>query len=204
MQPEDFQAQYSVSRESFEKLKVYHALLLKWQNAINLISPKTIQESWQRHFADSAQLAQYIPDTVKSIADLGSGAGFPGLVPAIMHPDLDVHLIESDEKKAQFLRTVSRETQVYVEVHNARIEEIEGLNPDLITARALSDLSTLLRYCEIWSAGNANLKMLFLKGQAYQDEIAGARQYFTFDVEEHASQTAAESRILFISGLKPV
>lgn len=202
MQPEDFIAQFSVSRESFEKLKAYHALLLKWQKAINLISPKTIQDSWQRHFIDSAQLAEYIPDSVKTIADLGSGAGFPGLVLAIMRPDLGVHLVESDERKAQFLRTVSRETQAPVMVHNERIEKIESLKPGLVTARALADLGALFEYCEDWAMQNPDLKMLFLKGRNYAEEVAAAREIYDFDIAEHESQTSGESRILFISGLK--
>ncbi|MCB1532234.1 MAG: 16S rRNA (guanine(527)-N(7))-methyltransferase RsmG [Alphaproteobacteria bacterium] len=203
MQPEDFQQQFDVSHETFAKLQAYHALLLKWQAAINLISPKTIQESWQRHFADSAQILPYISESIKTLVDLGSGAGFPGLVIGIMRPDIEVHLIESDERKAQFLRTVSRETGAEnVTVENARIEEIEGLKPDLITARALSDLPTLLRYAEIWATDNPALEMLFLKGQSYAEEIADAQKHFGFDVKDYPSQTADEGRILFINGLK--
>ena len=98
-----------VSREMREKLEIYHRLLLKWQKAINLISPRTIQEAWIRHFADSAQLTRYIPvasDVSREssiVADLGSGAGFPGLVLAMLRDDLDIHLIESDQRKCQFL-----------------------------------------------------------------------------------------------------
>lgn len=202
MQPEDFRDQFSVSRESFERLTIYHALLLKWQKAINLISPKTVQSSWERHFADSAQMSEYIPDDVKVLADIGSGAGFPGLVLALLRPELQVHLIESDERKAQFLRTVSRETQACVVVHNERIEEIEGLSPDIVTARALADLEGLMRYCEKWSAANSDLKMLFLKGRIYADEISNAKENYDFSVEAYPSQTSDESRILFISDVK--
>lgn len=203
MQPEDFKAQFDVSRESFEKLQAYHHLLLKWQAAINLVSPKTIQESWERHFADSAQLVAHIPDHVKTIVDLGSGAGFPGLVLAIMRPDIQVHMVESDERKAQFLRTVSRETNVDAIVHNARIESVKlDFAPDLITARALSETLNLLDFCADWAADNPALQMLFLKGRSYEEEVAAARERYEFSCKAIPSQTADESRILFISDLK--
>ena len=137
-----------VPRESIEKLDTYHALLLKWQKAINLISPKTIDDAWVRHFADSAQLSGYIPEGAKTIMDWGSGAGFPAMVLAMLRPSLDVHAVESDERKCQFMRTVSRETSVPIRIHTQRIEalELDSVNPDIITARALASVSVLLDY----------------------------------------------------------
>jgi len=105
----DYFSKFDVSEEAFACLEVYHALLLKWQAAVNLVSPKTLDEAWQRHFLDSVQLLSSIDADVKTIADIGSGAGFPGLVLALCRPDLEVHLIESDMKKCQFLSTVLRE-----------------------------------------------------------------------------------------------
>lgn len=203
MQPEDFKDLYNVSRETFEKLEAYHKLLFKWQKAINLVGPKTLQDSWARHFSDSAQLHEYIPNNVSVIADLGSGAGFPGLVLAMMCPDKQVHLIESDERKAQFLRTVSRETYLQnLTVHNERIENIEGLCPDLVTARALASLDDLFAFCLPWAQQNPQLNMLFLKGRQAEEEIAAAQARYDFTCESHPSKTDSESQILFISALK--
>lgn len=204
MQP-DFQTRFGVSRETADQLAAYHALLLKWQKAINLVSNSTLEEAWERHFADSAQLAQYIPQGIKTTADLGSGAGFPGLVLAIMRPDIETHLVESDERKAQFLRTVSRETGIKVTVHDSRIEDVAArLSPDLVTARALASLDQLLGYCFSWAEKNPNLVMLFLKGQGFDAELREARKRFRFKEENHASLTSAEARILRISALSAI
>src|SRR5689334_12618331 len=105
-----------VSRETTDKLRVYHDLLIKWQNSINLISPNTVSEAWERHFLDSVQLSPLIPPTAGTLYDIGTGAGFPGLVLAILRPELPVSLIESDSKKCAFLQTVSRETGTKVTV----------------------------------------------------------------------------------------
>lgn len=106
-----------------EKFAQYEALLKKWQPAINLVSPDTLSEIRTRHIEDSAQLVDLIPAGAKTLFDLGSGAGFPGLVIAMMRPDLEVHLVESDQKKCAFLSTVSRETKTPVIIHNSRVEE---------------------------------------------------------------------------------
>ncbi len=205
MQAEEFKAQFDVSPEIFEKLEAYHRLLFKWQKAINLISSKTLQSAWGRHFSDSAQLLEYIPEDTNIVMDLGSGAGFPGLVLAIMRPDLEIHLVESDERKAQFLRTVSRETSVDVKVHNQRIESSTlGIMPDLITARALADLGTLFEYCLPWTEENPAMTMLFLKGRMAQKELLEAQKRYKFKHESHESITSAESMILLVSDLKRI
>lgn len=202
MQPKDFADQFGVSREILEKLEIYHRLLFKWQKAINLVGPKTLQDSWERHFADSAQLNQYIGTDVKTLADLGSGAGFPGLVLAIMRPEISVHLVESDERKAQFLRTVSRETSVDITVHNERIESVDlGVIPDMVSARALADLSLLFEYCVPWAQQNPALRLLFLKGREAQQEVDNAKQAFTFDYEGFPSVTSDEARLLLVTSL---
>ena len=201
---------FNVSRESIEKLEAYHALLLKWQKAINLVSPKTVDKARERHFADSVQLEQFIcqetPENVSRessiVFDLGSGAGFPGLVLAMLRPDLEVHLIESDERKCEFLRTVSRETDITVKVHTQRIEEgIEGVIPDFVTARALADLSVLMGFCQGWAEVNPNLTMLFLKGSKADLEIADAKKLYSFDVQKHTSLTDPRGSILEIKNL---
>lgn len=201
----DFFSQYDVSRESQDKLIAYHKLLFKWQKAINLVGPKTLQDSWERHFADSAQLLELIPPRAKHLIDLGSGAGFPGLVLGAMRPALQVHLVESDERKAQFLRNVSRETSVDAIVHNERIESITiDFTPDVVTARALSELVELLKFCAGWAVDNPDLKLVFLKGRRWEEEIAAAKKSFDFELEDFPSATSEESRILSITGLKVV
>ncbi len=195
----DFQIKTGCSDEVLAKLEIYHALLLKWQKAINLVSPKTIDEAWLRHFYDSAQLEPLILTSVRQIADLGSGAGFAGLVLAIMRPDIDVHLVESDERKCQFMRNVSRETQVSVTIHNGRIENVlSSLSPDLVMARALASLEQLCGFMV-----EANLSEgLFLKGRHYEEELLLARKRYSFDLESYSSQTGAESRILYLLNLR--
>lgn len=167
--PEDFLAETGVSRETLDRLQLYADLLVKWNRAINLVGPATLADLWRRHMLDSAQLLPLLPTRDElTLADLGSGAGFPGLVLALCGAG-DVHLIESDQKKATFMRQVLRETGSAATVHCERIESISGLQVDVITARALAPLSQLLAY------GAPLLKpdglCLFLKGQGVADEL---------------------------------
>ncbi len=194
-----------VPDEAQAKLETYHALLMKWQNAINLVSPKTLDEAWVRHFLDSAQVVAHIPETVQTVADFGSGAGFAGLVVAILRPDLKVSLIESDERKAQFLRTVSRETQIRVEIFAERIEAVvaRSLPPDLVMARALADLETLLGLIAPWAENNPALTGLFLKGAQWEEETQKARMLFDFQADCFQSLTAPEGRIVRVENIRP-
>ena len=193
-----------VPRESIEKLDTYHALLLKWQKAINLISPKTIDDAWVRHFADSAQLSGYIPEGAKTIMDWGSGAGFPAMVLAMLRPSLDVHAVESDERKCQFMRTVSRETSVPIRIHTQRIEalELDSVNPDIITARALASVSVLLDYVRPWVARNPDLTMVLLKGENARQEVEDAQKSFDFQAEFYPSITEPQANIVALSAIK--
>jgi 16S rRNA (guanine527-N7)-methyltransferase len=204
MQPEEFQKQFDVSRESFVKIKQYQALLVKWQKAINLVGPKTLDDAWARHFADSAQLLPKIDNNIRCLYDLGTGAGFPGLVLAILRPKIDVHLVESDERKAQFLRTVSRETSRSVAIHNERIEDLAGGPvPDMVTARALAPLFELLTYMKPWAVRNPGLEGLFLKGKNAADEVEQARIGFDFDCESTYSLTDKDAQILHLKNIRP-
>lgn len=199
---EEFQKRFDVSRETFEKLATYHTLLLKWQKAINLVSPSTLEHAWERHFADSAQLAAFISPGAATLADIGSGAGFPGLVLAAMRPDLEVHLVESDGRKCEFLKTVSRETNLRATVHNMRIEAATPhIAPDIMTARALAPLEKLLEYCAPWAAQNAALHMLFLKGSGATAEIEQARRTYSFDCEEKPDAFDPDARVLSLKNL---
>ncbi len=177
-----------VSRETIDRFAIYRDLLIRWQRRINLVGPSTIAEIEQRHFADSLQLAPLLGQT-ETIADLGSGAGFPGLILAMVLAERDggkVHLIESSGKKCAFLREVVRETglrdsTVSVEVHNGRIEHVlpeqEGVS--LITARALASLDDLLALTDGRISGRC--RALFQKGERYGEEIEIARKTWRFE-----------------------
>ncbi|MGB4107498.1 MAG: 16S rRNA (guanine(527)-N(7))-methyltransferase RsmG [Alphaproteobacteria bacterium] len=195
MSPEDFARAFNVSRETISRLQAYHDLLVKWQKAINLVSPKTLEDIWERHFADSAQLAAHIPENTK-VADLGSGAGFPGLVLAVMRPDLEIHLVESDSRKCEFLKNVSRETKTKVQVHSDRVENaLAGIGPGYITARAFAPLEELLGLIPESCRG---APLLLLKGRQALEEATAAARKFDFDMEDFSSLTDPDARILKI------
>lgn len=189
-----------------DKLDIYEGLLRKWQASINLISPTTLPDITKRHFEDSLQLMEYIPVTARRVFDFGSGAGFPGMVIAMTKPELDVHLVESDQKKASFLKTVSRETETKVTVHNCRIEELKTktpLIPDIITARALASLPRLLDYVAPWAQTNRRVILIAPKGQAAEEELEEANKNYRYDVQQFASRTEKEAQILVIKDIFP-
>lgn len=199
MLPKSHAQLFGVSHETFE---IYESCLRKWQKAINLVSPSTLNHIHERHIADSAQLVEHIPNNIKAIADLGSGAGFPGAILSLMRPDLEVHLVESDERKCQFLRTVLRETGGKATVHNDRIENMyERISPSFVTARALSSLDQLLSFCLPWSQTNPDLIMAFLKGHKYLEEIEEAQKKYNFEYEVYASKTNPDGAVIIIRNL---
>lgn len=188
-----------------EKLSLYKALLLKWSKAVNLVSPTTLKEADTRHLEDSLQLVPLIPDHTKILFDLGSGAGFPGLVLAMALPNIEVHLVESDQKKCAFLSTVSRETLTPVIIHNERIENvdrIDGAKPDVITARALASLVELIAMTELWWTDNPQLVLVFPKGAKATEEIEDARKKYAFDVSLTQSRTDDKAQILTLKNLQ--
>jgi 16S rRNA (guanine527-N7)-methyltransferase len=197
MSPEEFSRTYNVSRETISRLQIYHDLLIKWQKAINLISPKTLNDIWMRHFADSAQLSGMIPRNA-IVSDLGSGAGFPAMILAVMRPDLKITLIESDSRKCEFLKNVSRETKCAVTIYNERIEKFLGkaAAPDFITARAFASLSDIL---EAVPDNCSKATLLLLKGKTALEEVKEAKRRFNFEFEDFASQTDPGARILKVS-----
>ncbi len=191
---------FNVSRESFDRLAHYYDLLIKWQKAINLVSPASLSDAWRRHFVDSVQVLKYLPESCRSVVDLGSGGGFAGLVVALCRPDIDVHLIDSDMRKCQFLRTVSRESSAdNVTVHNDRVEiALEGLNMGIVMTRGFAGLDKILDLTAVSRENNPALSYLLLKGARYAEEIAQARQLYEFRIDAYASVTESESRILRI------
>lgn len=191
-----------VSRETIEKLEAYAALLVRWNKKINLVSPKTLDELWTRHFLDSAQLAEILP-LERRWVDLGSGAGFPGLVLALLAPPAaEFILVESDQRKATFLRTVARELGVAVTIRADRIEALPGLEADVLTSRALAPLTVLLGYAEQHLKPGG--KALFPKGATAETEIAEALENWRFCCKKHASRTDASSTILCIGDIERV
>ena len=192
----------NVSRETYEKFIIFHKTLIKWQNSINLISKNTLENIWERHFLDSAQLYKITKDFKGNIIDFGSGAGFPGLILAMMGHK-KIHLVESDQKKCTFLREVSMLSETNITVHNSRIENLEYFDVELITARALAPLNKLIDYAESFanksSTKNKPLKMLFLKGKSYRQEISNLIQKQDFSIEEFQSITDKFGKILYIN-----
>ncbi len=193
-----------LSRETEERLRAYHSLLLKWQGTINLVSPSTAAQAWDRHFVDSLQLLPHIPHAAATLYDLGSGGGFPGLVLAIARPDMVVTLVESDAKKCAFLAAVSRETGVPVRIETTRIEEAAARlpPPDLVTARALKPLPILFAMIEPWAVLKPDLVAVFPKGATSKAEIEEAKKAgFLFHMEQAVSETDPEARILTVKNL---
>lgn len=196
----------SVSRETMARLKCYEALLRKWNPAINLVARSTLDGIWERHFRDSIQVFDLAPPSARHWADLGSGGGFPGLVAAILaadeRPDLRVTLVESDLRKAAFLTTVARETGLAATVLPKRIEDLEPLAADVLSARALAPLDRLLAHAErhLAPAGIA----IFPKGAAWREELRLALEHWRFSYENSVSVTDPDATVLTIGGISRV
>lgn len=190
----------NVSRETQDALDRYADLLIKWNPKINLVAASTLKDARRRHFQDSLQVASLRPKAAKNWVDLGSGGGFPGAVVAIVHkPDLDVTLVESDMRKATFLRTVSRETKTPFTVLSKRIEDIPPLQADVVSARALAPLPLLLMYAHqhMTATGTA----LFPKGETWREEVADAQKQWRFSLDTHTSTTNPNAVILEIGDI---
>lgn len=192
-------SEHNVSRETVDKLHLYHQLLLKWQPKINLVSPSTIKNAISRHFLDSAQLFPLLSSPEKLIFDFGSGAGFPGLVLSLMGAS-QIHLIESDQRKSAFLSEVIRQTDSSAKVFNQRIESLplKG-QAAVVTSRACASLQQLFAYAEPLLAEQG--ECLFLKGRNVEAEIADAQRDWVFHVEQRPSMTDEDGCILRITGL---
>ena len=182
MTPAEFAAGQNVSRETMSRLETYLAALEKWNKAINLVGKSSLEDPWRRHFLDSAQLLDLIPENSRTVLDVGSGAGFPGLVLAILGEGrLKVDLCESDGRKATFLREVARLTETEVTVNSQRIEDIEVFPVDVITARALAPIATILKLCEDFIGQETQL--LLLKGTQTHNELTEAEKSWNIRAE---------------------
>jgi 16S rRNA (guanine527-N7)-methyltransferase len=193
-----------VSRETVDRLVILVDLLQRWQSRINLIGPSTVEDVWSRHIRDSLHVYHTQPTPFRW-ADLGSGAGFPGVVTAICLAEQDrghVHLIESNSKKAAFLRAAIQATGARASVHPERIEaaSLKIERPDAVSARALASLSDLLQLTEAWISDGT--VAYFHKGRDYRNEVDAARGAWDFDLVEHKQDRSDESVLLEISGLR--
>ena len=202
MTPKEFQGAVQISNEALERFVLYANLLRRWQKEINLIGPATISNLWFRHFFDSAQLFPLIPRDAQLLIDIGSGAGFPGLVLALLFEDQErpiINLVEANHRKAQFLAEAMRITGVHAIIHRRRIESIYDLKGDVVTARACAPLKKLFGYAHpvLVSRGTC----LFLKGQNFQEELTESEKTWKMKVTITESLTNDTGVILTVKNL---
>ena len=202
--PEDFARAAGVSAEILRKLRIYDEVLVDWNTRHNLISRSTVADRWRRHFLDSAQIHAALAPGAKTLVDLGSGAGFPGLVLAALGEPggLQVTLVESIKKKAVFLSTAIEAMGLrHVAVIPERLESVRLSKPDAITARALASLPKLLDYAH--EIAGQNTVCYFLKGQDVGAELTEATKYWNIEVDQLPSLTAPEARLLIVRRFAP-
>lgn len=194
-----------VSRETLQRLEIFESLIAKWNPRINLVSKNSLPDLRTRHITDSMQIYRMAP-LAQNWADLGSGGGFPGLIVAILAadeaPELKVTLVESDTRKVAFLRTAAREVGANCTILAKRIERLDPLCQDIISARALAPLNVLLSYAERHLAFGGTA--LFAKGISWQKELDFARQQWRFDLDMIESQTMPGAAILKLKGVSRV
>ncbi|MCC5973654.1 MAG: 16S rRNA (guanine(527)-N(7))-methyltransferase RsmG [Rubellimicrobium sp.] len=197
-------AGHNVSRETEQRLRRLVELVEKWTQRINLISPASRPAIWDRHVLDSAQLYPLAPRGWQHWADLGSGGGFPGLIVATLafadRPDTQVTLVESDQRKAAFLRSAASTLGLQVQVLASRIEGLPPLGADVVSARALAPLPALLGYCARHLAPGGIA--LLPKGQRADEEIAAARKLWHFDLTLHPGLIDPAARLIQIESLR--
>lgn len=191
-----------VSRETLIRLEAWLAQLRLWQRRINLVGPSTLDDPWRRHVLDCAQLLRYLPEGTRTLVDLGSGAGLPGLILAVLGVP-EVHLVEADRRKAAFLIDCKGRLRIPgLVVHACRAEELAPFPADVVTARALAPLVRLLplaaRFC------GPRTRLLFLKGREVEHELTAAARHWKMTARLHPSLASAEGRVLEIEGLAPL
>lgn len=188
------------------RLARFETLIRKWNPVINLVARSTLDDLRNRHFIDSGQIFDLARVTARHWVDLGSGGGFPGMIVAILaaseRQDLSVTLVESDQRKAAFLTTAARELGIPVRVLPARIETIPPLQANILSARALAPLDTLLAHAERHLAPGGTA--IFPKGGNHQTEIDQALEHWTFSYQKEPSKTDAAGVILIIGGISRV
>ena len=202
LSPEELGAELGLPRPTLDRLAVHLDLLRRWQRAINLVGRSTLADPWRRHVLDSAQLYAHLAGRpLGPLVDLGSGAGFPGLVLAILGAP-DVHLIESDRRKAQFLREAARATGAPVTIHPQRIEEVPPFPAATVTARALAPLPKLLDYAEPFLGPDT--VCLFLKGASAVDELKNVCHTWQTSTEALPSRADPSGVVLKLTRVRRV
>lgn len=201
--PLDFARDSGVPRETLSRCSKFVDLLLEWNERLNLVAPSTLADVWHRHLWDSAQLAPLMPEGTKTIVDLGSGAGFPGMVLAILLADrgITVHLIDSTRKKCRFLEAVAEATGAPAQVHWARAEDLKGLKADVVTARAVAPLDRLFPLAHPFF--RPDTVGLFLKGRSLNDELTLATKSWRLDATPIPSRSDPSGFVLRVTGLTP-
>lgn len=205
MTPAEFATEFRVSRETMERLRTFTSLLERWNRRINLVAPATISDMWRRHIADSAQLLALAPPLTRTWADLGTGAGLPGLVIAIMaretHPHLTMRLVESDNRKAAFLAEAARAASVSVAIEAARIEALAPAQHDVVSARALAPLPRLLNLA--YRFAGPHTVFLFPKGARLESELTAVSASWHSQAERIVSRTDPAATVLRLRELRP-
>lgn len=201
-------AEENVSRETKDKLSLYLNTLLKWQTKINLISNNTIEAAETRHIADSLQLQKFIPSEIKTLIDLGSGGGLPG-IPLAITTNIKTYLVESDKRKSIFLEEIIRQTKINASVINERIEDVKNKKfnePVLITARALAEMKNIFELINSFLEKNhiTMYKILLLKGKNVSRETVEAEKHWKFNIRCEQSETDTDSTVVIIDTLKKV
>ena len=200
MSPEEFAAAANVSRETLAHLKAYIGLLEDWNSRHNLVSPGSLADVWGRHVWDSAQLVRFVPEGARMVADLGSGAGFPGLVLAeLLRDRVHMTLFDATAKKCHFLEAVRDRLGLEVTIRNERMEEASFEPFDVVTARACAPLDKLLGYAQHFAAPAT--VCLFLKGQNVVAELTEARKHWKMSLQQHPSLTDPSGVVLEIREL---
>ncbi len=207
MTPEAFQEETGVSRETLTRLEGYADLLIRWTKTVNLVSRDSLHDLWRRHMFDSAQLLPLLPEITEDrrrvILDLGSGAGFPGMVLSILGAG-DVHLVESNQRKAMFLREVAREVGSDVHIHGVRVDQLPRFSVDVVTARAFAPLEKLLDEAAAFldptqaANGDGPAQGVFLKGRKAEEELTAAHKAWKITVEKVPSRSDSSGTILLI------
>ncbi len=198
MKKNEFVKSLNVSRETVNGFYEYKNLLSKWNEKINLVSKNTLVDIWERHFLDSGQIIKHVEASGKRWVDVGSGAGFPGLVIALLLRDRKIDcalvLVEKNPKKCFFLKEVIRKLNLTVEVVNDNIYTLEPLNADILTARAFSELNNLIEIS--FRHRKKGGICLFLKGENYRIELDKALNYWFFDYDIVDSLSSSSGKII--------
>ncbi len=190
-------------KKSEQDIEKYINILSIWQKHVNLISKNTLENIYERHILDSAQLFDLIPENTKILMDVGSGAGFPGLVLGIMNktagfPIKQIILVESDTKKATFLNEVNRQLSLNIKIKNERIEKIDDVKADVITARAFAELNQILTFCQ--KIVSRETILILPKGNTADQEIQNNK--INCKINKLKSFTNSNSFILKVEDVK--